>query len=121
LVDALGNPARRTLIAGQTHDVTQAEPLRDGVRAERVVADKDYDSRTPIDAVHARHSEAVIPPRSNSRYPRKFDPHVDKARNRVERFFNHIKHVRRVATGYDKLDGGHHAFVAAVSILIRLA
>jgi transposase len=121
LVDALGNPARWTLTAGQTHDVTQAEPLLDGIQAEKVVADKAYDSRTLIDAIHARHSEAVIPPRSNSQYPREFDPHVYKARNLVERFFNRIKHFRRVATRYDKLDSRYHAFVAAVSILIWLA
>jgi transposase len=69
LVDALGNPARWSLTAGQTHDVTQAEPLLEGVVAEKVVADKAYDSRALIDAIHERKAEAVIPPRSNSQQP----------------------------------------------------
>jgi transposase len=76
LVDAVGNPARRILPGGQTHAVTQTEPLLDGVQAENLVADKAYDSRTAIDAIHARHSWAVNPPRSSSRYPRESDPHV---------------------------------------------
>lgn len=121
MVDALGNPARWLLTGGQTHDVTQAEPLLEGVAAEKVVADKAYDSRALIDAIHARQSVAVIPPRSNSQQPREFDPHVYKARNLVERFFNRIKHFRRVATRYEKLDCRYEAFVAAASILIWLA
>ena len=95
--------------------------MLEGVAAEKVVADKAYDSRALIDAIHERKSEAVIPPRSNSQQPRDFDPHVYKARNLVERFFNRIKHFRRVATRYDKLDGRYEAFVAAASILIWLA
>lgn len=89
---------RGTLTVGQTHDVTQGEPLLDGVQAEKVVADKAYDSRSLINAIHDHDAEAVIPPRSNSQQPREFDPHVYNARNLVERFFNPIKHFRRAAT-----------------------
>jgi transposase len=32
-----------------------------------------------------------------------FSPHLYRARNRIERFFNKIKHCRRIATRYDKL------------------
>ena len=95
--------------------------MLDGVQAEKVVADKAYDSRTLIDAIHDQESEAVIPPRSNSQQPREFDPHVYKARNLAERFFNRIKHFRRVVTRYDKLDCRYQAFAAAVAILIWLA
>jgi len=45
LVDALGNPVRGLLSAGNVHDVTQAESLLDGIQAQQVVADKAYDSR----------------------------------------------------------------------------
>lgn len=121
LVDALGNPARWTLTAGQTHDVTQAESLLVGIRAEKVLADKAYDSRQLIEAIHDLHSQAVIPPRSNSQQPREFDPHLYKARHLVERFFNRIKHFRRIATRYDKLDCRYEAFIAVASILIWLA
>lgn len=101
--------------------MTQAEPLLEAVVAEKVVADKAYDSRQLIDFIHNHHAEAVIPPRSNSQQPREFDPHIYKARSLVERFFNRIQHFRRVATRYDKLDGRYEAFVAIASMLIRLA
>lgn len=66
LVDGLGNPARWCLTAGQTHDVTQAETLLVDLSPTHVVADKAYDSRELIDAIHARGAQAVIPPRANS-------------------------------------------------------
>ena len=42
-----------------------------------------------------------------------FSPYLYPARNLVERFFNNIKHCRRVATRYDKL--------AALSLNINLS
>jgi transposase len=95
--------------------------LLENIPAQTVVADKAYDSSTLIDAIHARNANAVIPVRANSTRPRPFDPHAYKARNLVERFFNRIKHFRRVATRYDKLDSRYEAFIAATSILIWLA
>jgi transposase len=38
----------------------------------------------------------------------------------VERFFNKIKHCRRVATRYDKLAANHLAFVQLASIRLWL-
>ena len=38
-------------------------------------------------------------------------PDLYRARNLVERFFNKIKHCRRVATRYDKLAANYLAFV----------
>ena len=43
-------------------------------------------------------SFANIPPRSNRNEPICFSPHLYRARNLVERFFNKIKPCRRVAT-----------------------
>jgi hypothetical protein len=42
------------------------------------------------------------------------------ARNLVERFFNKIKHCRRVATRYDKLAANSLAFVQLASIRLWL-
>ena len=112
---------RGLLSAGNAHDITPAEPLLAGLEVGKVVADKAYDSRALIDTLHERGAQAVIPPRTNSQHPREFDPQVYKARNLVERFFNRIKHFRRVATRYDKLDGRYLAFVAITSTWICLA
>ena len=43
-----------------------------------------------------------------------------RARNLVERFFNRIKHCRRVATRYDKLAANYLAFVQLASIRLWL-
>ena len=47
-----------------------------------------------------------------------FSPYLYRAHNSVERFFNKIKHCRRVATRYDKLAANYLAFVHLA--LIRL-
>jgi transposase len=47
-------------------------------------------------------------------------PYLYRARNLVERFFNKIKHCRRVATRYDKLAANYLAFVQLASIRLWL-
>ena len=46
--------------------------------------------------------------------------HLYRARNLVERFFNKIKHCRRVATRYDKLAVNYLAFIQLASIRLWL-
>jgi transposase len=43
-----------------------------------------------------------------------------RARNLVERFFNKIKHCRRITTRYDKLAANYLAFVELASIHLWL-
>jgi len=45
---------------------------------------------------------ANIPPKSNRKDPICFSRYLYNACNLVERFFNKIKHYRRIATRYDK-------------------
>src|SRR3979409_2429997 len=47
-------------------------------------------------------------------------PYFYRARNLVKRFFNKIKHCRRVATRYDKLAASCLAFFRLVSIRLWL-
>ena len=121
LVEALGNLARWRLTAGQAADVTEAAPLLAGIVTGAVGADKAYDSDALIETITASGAQAVIPPRCNRTQPRAFDQHVYKARNLVERFFCRIKHFRRVATRYDKLDRRYEAFIAIAAACIWLA
>src|SRR5262245_44355884 len=62
---------------------------------------------------------ANIPPRCNRNDPICFSPHLYRARNSVERFFNKIKHCRRVATRYDNA-ANYLAFVQLASIRLWL-
>lgn len=116
------------MTAGQVHDVTQAEPLLEGIPAQQVVADKGYDAKWLIDLIHGRSAKANIPARAGNAYPRDFDAHDYEARNLVERFFARIKHFRRIATRYEKLDVRYEkldvryaAMLALASALIWLA
>jgi hypothetical protein len=56
----------------------------------------------------------------NRKDPICFSPHLYRARNLIERFFNKIKQCRRVATRYDKLAANYLAFVKLASIRIWL-
>jgi transposase len=120
-VDALGNPLRVILSAGQMADIEQARALIQDQPAEFIVADKGYDSDAFVEAIAAQGSQAVIPPRSNRLTPRAFDRHIYQSRSLVERFFNHIKQFRRIATRYDKLASSFLSFVHLACAFVWLA
>jgi transposase len=100
--DAEGRPVRFILTGGQAHDVTQAPALVRGWEPSYVIADKGYDSQAFVEGVKESGAIAVIPPRSNRKNPRVYDPEVYKQRNRIERCFNKLKHFWRIATRYDR-------------------
>jgi len=110
-VDALGNPIRLILTAGQVADVTQGSALVAAIPTGAVIADKGYDSDALVAAIESGGIEVIIPPRSHRNTQRRVDWHRYKARNLVERFFNRLKQFRRLATRYDKLANRFHAFL----------
>lgn len=118
--DALGNPVRLILTAGQVHDMSQAEALIQGLPTERVIADKGYDSGAFVEVIEAGGAEAVIPSRSNRREPREIDAHLYKERNLVERLFGRLKQCRRIATRYEKTARNYLAFCQLGSIMVQL-
>lgn len=120
-VDALGNPVRVIITAGQISDITQGPALIKNQAAEFVVADKGYDSDAFVEIINSQGAQAVIPPRSNRLNPRTFDRHLYKDRNLVERFFNRIKQFRRIATRYDKLTHSFLSFVHLACAFVWLA
>lgn len=63
---------------------------------------------------------ANIPPKSNRDDPICFSPYLYRARNQVERFFNKIKHCRRITTRYDRLAANYLALVQLASITLWL-
>jgi transposase len=85
-----------------------------------VLADRGYDADWIRALVNEQGAWANIPPKRNRKDPICFSPHLYRARNRVERFFNSIKHCRRVATRYDKLAANYLAFVQLASIRLWL-
>ena len=63
---------------------------------------------------------ANIPPKRNRKNLICFSPCLYRERNQVERFFNRIKHCRRIATRYEKLAANYLAFVKLASIRLWL-
>ena len=120
-VDALGNPLRSILTAGQDSDIIQAPALIQGLDPDMVIADKAYDANDFIQMIQGMGAMVVIPVRSNRNQQREYDHHWYKDRNLVERFFNKIKQFRRIATRYEKLDRNFMSMLNLVSTIIWLA
>src|SRR3954470_13591350 len=60
------------------------------------------------------------PPKTNRKDPICFSRYLYKVRNLIERFFNKIKHYRRIATRYDKLAENYLAALKLVAVRIWL-
>ena len=103
LADSLGRPLRFLLTAGQVHDSKGASDLLDGVVAAAVIADRAFDSNALRAEIADAGMHAVIPSTRSRKRPIPHDPTLYKARNRIERCFNKLKHFRRIATRYDRL------------------
>ena len=109
------------LTPGEAHDNRLCWDLLTGLTPQTMVlADRGYHADWIRALVREQGAWANIPPKRNRRDPICFSPHLYRARNLVERFFNKIKHCRRVATRYDKLAANYLAFVQLASISLWL-
>lgn len=102
LSDALGRPLRFILTGGEAGDITMAPALLANVEAGGVIADKAYDSNALRALIAAAGAEAIIPSNRTRKILIPHDVIAYKLRNRIERFFNKLKHFRRIATRYDR-------------------
>jgi transposase len=90
------------LTPGQAGDVPQAPAPLDGFRPAHVLADKAYDSNALRILIADISATAVIPCNLTRKRPIPYDFEIYKARNRIARCFNKLKHFRRIATRYDR-------------------
>jgi transposase len=111
---------RFLLTGGQTGDVIAAPDLLDGFTADGVIADKAYDSNALRELIADAGAEAVIPSNRTRRLPIPHDAVRYRDRNRIERFFNKLKHFRRIATRYDRRAGNFLAAIHLASTIIWL-
>ena len=102
LTDALGRPLRFVLTGGEAHDITTAPELLAGLSSDGVIADKAYDSNALRNLIAEAGAQAVIPSTRSRKILIPHDAIAYKLRNRIERFFNKLKHFRRIATRYDR-------------------
>jgi len=102
LADARGRPLRFILTGGETHDSTTAAELLATRAAAAVIADKAYDNNALRELIGKAGAAAVIPSLGSRRILIPHDATAYKLRNRIERFFNKLKHFRHIATRYDR-------------------
>ena len=102
VTDALGRPLRFILTGGEAHDITTAALLLADLTADGVIADKAYDSNGLRDLIADTGAEAIIPSIKARKIVIPHDKVAYRLRNRIERFFNKLKHFRHIATRYDR-------------------
>jgi transposase len=103
MVDARGLPVAITLSPGQASDKAAVAALLAAHPAPGdVVADRGYDARAVLDLIAAHGGRGHIPTQRDRKLQRSVDPAIYRRRNLVERFFNKLKHFRKVATRYEK-------------------
>jgi transposase len=96
-------PVRIVLSQGQASDKTVAPAVLEGLAPARdLIADRGYDARAIVDLVESRGGRAHIPTCRDRKIQRSVDHALYRQRNLIERFFNKLKHFRRIATRYDK-------------------
>lgn len=117
LVDAEGRPIALKLTEGQAHDGRSAADLVAAVGAGQIlVADRAYDSDRLRNDLAARGGWANVRPMPNRKRHPAFSAFLYRYRNLVERFFGHIKHMRAVATRYEKDPANFLALVKLAAI-----
>jgi len=103
VTDARGLPIRFALTPGQAHDgQTAAELLGHLAEGCIVLADKAYDADWIRDHIEQQGAAPNIPDKANRKDRHCFSAVLYRERNRIERFFNRVKHCRRIATRFEK-------------------
>ena len=74
-VDALGNPLRSILTAGQDSDIIQAPALIEGLDPDMVIADKADDANDFIQMIQDMEAVVIIPACSNRNQQPESDHH----------------------------------------------
>jgi putative transposase len=94
------------LSPGQNADCSHFSELYTSLDQDNVLEaaalDKGYDTNAIRERLAEDGIQPVIPPKSNRKEQIPYDAVVYRQRNRVERFFNRLKHFRRIATRYEK-------------------
>ena len=116
MVDHRGLPVAITLSPGQASDKAAVGDLLAAHPAPGdVIADRGYDARTILDLIAAHGGRGHIPTQRDRKVQRSVDAELYRQRNLVERFFNKLKHFRKVATRYDKTARNYLAAVLLAS------
>ena len=123
LTDARGLPIKLALTPGQAHDANGAAMLLTNLANGSVLlGDKAYDADWIRERIEAQGAAPNIPDKVNRKHRHCFSKTLYRERNHVERFFNKIKHFRRIATRFEKHAANYLAMIklAAIRIWLRV-
>lgn len=112
-IESLGLPVEVTVTSGTVADSSQVKELISEIEAQKLLADRGYDTNEVIEYLQSRGMEVVIPPKSNRRDQREFDKVVYENRYKIENTFLKLKEWRGIASRYAKTT---KSYIAAVQI-----
>ena len=118
VVDEQGRPRKIILTAGNVNDCDVACDLLDNfnLQGKTIIADRGYSTFAIKNFIESCGANCCIPPKSNFKHSWDYDREKYKSRNRIERFFGHLKDNRHIATRFDKLASRFLSFVYLASI-----
>jgi putative transposase len=119
--DERGRIKHIVLTGGQTADVKMALDLVQGLKPNKVIADKAYDADWLLHYLDSEGMEAVIPPKANRLQQRQIDRKAYQQRNVIERTINRLKQYRRIATRYEKTAISFISLCFLAATLINMA
>jgi len=108
------------LTPGQAADCRQARALLEGLRFERLIGDRGYDTDEICDGLEEHEAEAIIPSKRNRKVPIPHDRQAYKARHRIENLFGRIKDFTRITLRKDKTSRSYAAFASLAFALINI-
>jgi len=120
LTDSLGNLVDFRLMPGQAHDLRAVPDLIEGLCADHLLADRAFDADWLRSALDEQDITPVIPPKSNRRFPAKFNKETYKWRHLIENYFGKLKENRGIAMRSCKTDQSFAAFISLAATAIQL-
>jgi transposase len=110
--DGDGRPIILLLSEGQMSDHKGARLVLEAVpRANRLIADRGYDSAWFRQQLQARGIEPCIPSSRSRKVPYAYDTALYRQRHRIDNLCAKLKDWRRIATRYDRCA---HTFFSAI-------
>jgi len=119
--DTHGLPLELILTPGQAADCRTAAKLLGRLRGGTILlADQAYDADRLRHSIETAGAAPNIPSKITRRWRACFSAVLYRERNRVERFFNTMKHCRRIATRYEKHASNFLAMLKLAAVRLRL-
>ena len=120
MTDVLGTLIDFRLLPGQAHDLRGTASMIEGLSCGHLLADRAFDANWLREALSAANIKAVIPPKSNHRFPADFDCETYKWRHLIENCFQKINEYRGIATRFCKTNTSYKVLISLIATVIRL-